>query len=197
MQLSARMIFNRHSKQLYQATNGWIAEAILWLLDTESDGETEPFSTDYTPQNIFNYFTTEVLDKTNSQIQNFLLQTFLLPHISLDAASELTGIKAESRLDILNRKNFFIEKNQTNKCYHLQITISRIYPASFRREIFFRAAKIIDRLGWNEEAIELYIKAEAMTLRPEKFKTWRLLLSFRDIILRHWQKKTVFMYMIL
>ncbi|MGB3221513.1 MAG: hypothetical protein WBB23_01805 [Desulforhopalus sp.] len=166
---TGRIINETHSRQLYQATNGWIAGAILWLLDAESDGETEPFSTDYTPQNIFDYFTTEILNTTGTQTQNFLLQTSLLPHITPIAASELTGMKAEDCLNILSRKNFFIERNQTNNCYDyhplfrqfLQTSISRIYSAALRRKIFYRAAQIIDGHGWLEEAIDLYLKAEA------------------------------------
>lgn len=166
---TGRIIDETRSRQLYQATNGWIAGAILWLLDAESGGDTRPFLTDYVPQNIYDYFTTEVLETTSTETQNFLLQTSLLPHITPNAAGELTGMKAENCLDILSRKNFFIEKSLTNNCYHyhplfrqfLQTSISRIYSAAFRREIFFRAAEIIDRYGWKEEAIDLYLKAEA------------------------------------
>lgn len=71
--VTGRRIDKTSSSQLYQATNGWIAGAILWLLDAESDSFAGTFSIENAPQNIFDYFSSEILEKTNSQTQNFPL----------------------------------------------------------------------------------------------------------------------------
>jgi ATP/maltotriose-dependent transcriptional regulator MalT len=170
LKLTGSRVDEESAKQLYQITKGWITGAILWLLQFERDATTEKFPADCTPQNIFDYFAAEILDKTAPSIKNFLLQTAFLPHMTADIASELTEMRAEDILEILNRKNYFIEKRRLPAAGYqyyapfrefLQITAARAYSPAFLQKIYFRAAGIFDRHGWREEAIDLYSKANA------------------------------------
>lgn len=170
LDFSGNRIDKEESKRLYQITQGWIAGVILWLIHSKNQTTTNTFPTDHTPENIFDYFAAEILEKTAPPIRSFLLQTSLLPHMTVDIANQLTDMDAEDILENLNRKNFFIEKRQLPTAsyqYHplfrefLQITAARVYPPSSLQETRCRAAGILAREGWEEDAIDLYCKAEA------------------------------------
>ncbi len=172
LDFNGNRIAEEESKQLYQITEGWIAGAILWILHCENQAPAGTFPAGRTPENIFDYFATEILTKVAPPIRSFLLQTSLLPYMTADMARELTDMQAEEILETLNRKNFFVEKRQlsaTSYQYHplfcefLQITATRDYPSSTLQEMYLHAAEILYRHGCQEEAIDLYYKANAYT----------------------------------
>ncbi|WP_167496324.1 hypothetical protein [Desulfopila sp. IMCC35006] len=161
-------IAEEESKRLYRITEGWIAGAILWILHCENQAPAGTFPAGRTPENIFDYFATEILEKVASPIRSFLQQTSLLPFMTAEMARELTDMQAEEILETLNRKNFFVEKRQlpaTSYQYHplfrefLQITAAREYPSFTLQEMYVQAAELLHRHGCQEEAIDLYCKA--------------------------------------
>ncbi len=158
------------SKRLYKLTKGWIAGIILWLMHSDDEANPGKLPTDHAPENIFDYFAAELLEKTAPTTRSFLLQTALLPHMTADIAHQLTDMEAEDILESLNRKNYFIEKRRVPAAsyqYHplfrefLQITAARVYSSSALKERHCRAAEILAQQGWGEDAIDLYCKAEA------------------------------------
>ncbi len=182
--------------RLYRLTKGWIAGAILWLLHRTSDlPSTLP--ADQTPDNIFDYFVAEILEKSGSETRDFLLQTALLPHMTADMASELTGMAAENILETLYRKNFFLEKRRLSVAsyqYHplfrkfLLLQGRRIFSADALRTTRCHAAGILERQGLHEEAISLYSQAkaykqiEAITLSQAQ----ELVIQGRNAVLSAW-----------
>lgn len=155
-------------KRLHRITRGWIAGAILWLLQAEGHASPTMFSTERVPQNIFDYFTAEILENVSRPLYHFLLQSAHLPHMTAGMAGELTDMAAADILETLKRKNYFIEKcSLADPTYWYQplfrrfllVTAARVYPATSRRKICFRAAEILRNKGWKKVAIDLYAQA--------------------------------------
>ncbi|GAB6193527.1 hypothetical protein JCM39068_32780 [Desulfocastanea catecholica] len=156
-------------KRLHRITKGWIAGAILWLLQAEGEASPGMFLTEGVPQNIFDYFTAEILEKVSHPVYHFLMQSAHLPHMTADMAGELADTAAADVLLALKRKNYFIDKCRLpdpTYCYQplfrrfLLLTAARVYPAASRREMCCRAAGILRKKGWKKAAIDLYAQAE-------------------------------------
>lgn len=151
--------------RLFQLTKGWIAGTILWLLDHSGHRAPSVLPEDQTPENIFDYFAAEILEKAPVEIRHFLLQTALLPHMTIDMADELTGMETEKILEYLHKKNFFIEKRRLPNVsyqYHplfrrfLLLQTNRIFSPDTLRTLRRHAAAILEHRGRPEEAIGLY-----------------------------------------
>lgn len=99
-------------QQFHTRTDGWAAGLVLML---ERSGEVEtatPELSGATNEVMFDYFAGEIFTQTDKQTQTFLLQTALLPGITVPMAEELTGLKqAEQILSQLNRKHYFTERH--------------------------------------------------------------------------------------
>lgn len=158
------------TKQLYRITRGWIAGAVLWLVYSESQAPDDRLPAGYTPENIFAYFAAEIFERTDPSIRSFLMQTALLPHMTVEIAAGLTGMEAGDILEHLSRHNFFIEKRLVPALtyqYHplfrefLMVSAAREYSASTLCSLRCRAAGILEKHGMSEEAVELYLKADA------------------------------------
>ena len=158
------------AERLYRFTQGWIAGAILWLLQHTGDSLPSALLAEQTPENIFDYFVAEILVKAGADIRQFLLQTAVLPHMTADMAGELTSMPAEDILETLYRKNFFLEKRRwpvISYQYHplfrkfLLLQAGRIFDADALQTLRCRAAEILERQGFPEEAINLYLQAKA------------------------------------
>jgi LuxR family transcriptional regulator, maltose regulon positive regulatory protein len=157
-------------KRLHGISKGWIAGAVLWLLQTEGEASPKVFTTERVPQNIFDYFSAEILEKVSCSLYHFLLQSAHLPHMTAEMAGELTDMAAADILLTLKRKNYFIEKCRLpDPTYWYQplfrrfllVTAARAYPAASRREMCSRAAEILRKKGWEKAAINLYAETGA------------------------------------
>jgi len=153
------------AERLFQLTKGWIAGVILWLLDQTPDEVPSALLKDQTPENIFDYFAAEILEKSTIEIRQFLQQTALLPHMTADMADDLTGLRSKEILESLYRKNFFLEKRRLpiiSYQYHplfrrfLLLQADRFFSPDDLRAIRRSAAAILERQGRPEEAINLY-----------------------------------------
>jgi DNA-binding SARP family transcriptional activator len=156
------------AERLFQLTKGWIAGVILWLRDQTIDEIPSALLNDLTPENIFDYFAAEILEKSTVEIRQFLLQTALLPHMTADMADDLTGQNTQEILECLYRKNFFLEKRRlpaTSYQYHplfrrfLLLQANRFFSPDALQAIRRSAAAILEKQGRPEEAISLYCLA--------------------------------------
>ncbi|MBM4330941.1 MAG: hypothetical protein FJ117_06880 [Deltaproteobacteria bacterium] len=118
-----------------------------------------------TPDEIFDYLGKELFDKTDKEIQDFLLKTAFLPKMTAKMAEDLTGLSPASRiLDTLSRTHYFSEKRFHGKPiyqYHLlfrEFLLSRA-KETFSREdqsiLLHRAAILLEDSGQTEEAVVL------------------------------------------
>jgi LuxR family transcriptional regulator, maltose regulon positive regulatory protein len=98
-------------KAMYGRTEGWAAGIVLMLMRASPNiGKTEPTEgMDYAA--VFDYFAAEIFDKTEKEVQGFLLKTAFLPILSVSLAEKLAGVGHAGRiLATLNRQNYFTER---------------------------------------------------------------------------------------
>jgi len=102
---------------LHEKTDGWAAGLVLMVEIAKTKDVGRPILKELTPQEIFDYFANEVIEKTDRQTQAFLLKTAFLPRMTADMAEKLTGVNnAEQILSGLNKKHYFT----TQYGYHEQ-----------------------------------------------------------------------------
>jgi DNA-binding SARP family transcriptional activator len=168
LEFSERRITAGDAERLFQLTKGWIAGVILWLIDQTLDEMPSALLKDQTPENIFDYFAAEILEKTTVEIRQFLLQTALLPHMTAGMADDLTGMKSTEILEYLYRRNIFLEKRRLPAIsyqYHplfrrfLLLQADRFFSPDDLQAMRRSAAAILEKQGRPEEAITLYCLA--------------------------------------
>jgi LuxR family maltose regulon positive regulatory protein len=97
-------------KSIHGAVNGWAAGLMLMLeslrrgIDLQTVEETHR-------EGIVTYFGNEIFEKIRPEMQNFLLQTALLPRMTVNTVGALTGLPdSKERLSALGRNNYFVEQ---------------------------------------------------------------------------------------
>jgi len=153
---------------IHERTKGWVAGMVLM---TESGGHTTGQSVSIdTPQELFDYFATEILEKTDPETRRFLLKTALLPDMTAEIAEKLTGANGcLETLNRLSRNHFFTEKGAGSAPifrYHplfREFLISRAEAEFSRNEIIGIlqcAAILFTEAGRQEEAAGFYLQSE-------------------------------------
>jgi len=108
---------NKIIADLHEKTDGWAAGLVLMVEIAKTKDVGRPILKELTPQEIFDYFANEVIEKTDRQTQTFLLKTAFLPRMTAAMAEKLTGVNnAEQILSDLNKKHYFT----TQYGYHEQ-----------------------------------------------------------------------------
>ena len=155
---------------LRKTCDGWVAGLVLLLESLQiEDPDFQPPG--YLPrEEIFDYFATELFDRSSPDVRDFLLKTSFFPKMSGRTAEELSGNRRASRiLNDLNRKNYFTtiyaSHCQTFEYHPLlrefllnkaKETITAVRYAAIRR----KAAMILEKEGYIEDAAALFLKAE-------------------------------------
>ncbi|MBI5874912.1 MAG: hypothetical protein HZB81_03545 [Deltaproteobacteria bacterium] len=180
------------TRQLHQQTDGWAAGMVLMMEDVRatlvpahvvSGTGFQPVKTGKMPvpphrgsplrnhETIFNYFASEIFNKTDKPTQEFLLKTAFLPDMTIAMAEKLTGlVHAEKILSGLNRNNYFCQRqaaqNPTYR-YHplfhdflLKYAHGHVPPAELNK-IRLQAAHILEQSGQTEQAVKLFMEAES------------------------------------
>ena len=153
-------------EQLQRMTTGWAAGLVL-LMERLRTGDGAPRALDrFKSGELFDYFATEIFEKTDREMQAFLLKTAFLPSISSNAAFFLTGRKdADEVLAALCRNHFFTEqRSASNPAYQYHPLFREFLQARARdtfsreelRTIMRRAAGLLDGASQTEDAAELY-----------------------------------------
>jgi DNA-binding SARP family transcriptional activator/uncharacterized protein (DUF2249 family) len=159
----------RHSKEaisrLCNSIDGWVAGLIL-MLESIKEREVKPQQLGkLPPEEIFEYLAGEVFEKTEKDVQDFLLKTAFLPKITPRMAENLTGFPSANRiLSELSRKHYFTEKRlqlEPTYQYHplfrefLLARAKETYPPEERAFLGNRAAMLLEEAGQTEAAIAL------------------------------------------
>ncbi len=130
-------------KVLNERANGWIAGLVLML----DGGETESLITSHT--NLFNYFAAEMMQRSDTAIQEFLVKASLLPVMDSESTEKLTGnVHSKKILQELVRRNYFIS------CFPGENMRYEFHPL-FRD---FLRAELAERIG-NKQLQALSLKA--------------------------------------
>jgi LuxR family maltose regulon positive regulatory protein len=159
----------RQSKEtislLHEATDGWVAGLVLMLEGArERDTGLRRFG-EASPEEVFDYFASEIFDKTDRDIQDFLLKTSFLPKMTPKMAEELTGLSTAGRiLSGLSRTHYFTEKTFKGEAIYQYHPLFREFllsqakdtlSAESRSKVTIRAVEILERDGQTESAVNL------------------------------------------
>jgi ATP/maltotriose-dependent transcriptional regulator MalT len=97
---------------LHERTDGWAAGLVLMAEMTRIHKVDYKVLNKLVPEEIFDYFSGEILNKTDGETQEFLLKTAFLPQFSPHMAQELTGnAGTHDILSDLSHKNYFIQRH--------------------------------------------------------------------------------------
>ena len=122
--------------QLHQAADGWVAGLVLMLESMKRGVEPHLFGK-MAPEEIIDYFGNEFFNKTDKEIQDFLLQTAFLPKITIKAAEQLSGLSnAGSILSTLSRNNYFTERHYSTEPVYQYHPLFREFLMARARETF-------------------------------------------------------------
>lgn len=117
----------------YKKTEGWAAGLLLMKERITTDDLVPNVIDQIASQGIFDYFASELIDKTDNRTRDFLLKTAFLPKMTALSAERLTGIRDSGQiLERLSRGNFFTTK-------HIRDEASYQYHPLFREFLLFRA----------------------------------------------------------
>jgi len=155
---------------IHEKTDGWAAGIVLLLEGARGGGFESVLSKTQTSKEILQYFTNEIFNRAEQELQDFLLKTHLLPQISAKMAETMTGNRRASRiLSDLSERNFFIQRFESETTFYqyhplfrefLRIKAYETFPGDLVR-LEKKAAMLLEENGQPEDAFELLKKAEA------------------------------------
>jgi len=150
---------------LHEAADGWAAGLVLMLESVERKVIEPQALGKLPPDEIFDYFGKELLDKMDKEIRDFLLKTTFLPKMTAKMAEEFTGLPHASRIpDTLSRNNYFTEKRFHGEPVYQYHSLFREFllsraKATFSQEtrsiLIHGAATLLEEAGQPEAAVVL------------------------------------------
>lgn len=154
---------------LYNRTDGWAAGLVLMMEQIRKGGGAKMESVQVTSDTIFDYFANEAFSSMESGTQTFLLQTSLLPKMTIPMAERLTGSNmAGDILNGLSRNNYFTQTHQQPVAVYQYHPLFREFLMSQTTEAFSadqiadlqrKAALLLEEDEQKEEAAELFYRA--------------------------------------
>jgi len=119
-------------EHLHKITDGWAAGLVLISEGLKRGVELQSLEKS-APEEIIDYFGSELFSKTKKELRTFLMKTAFLPRMTTEMAQELTNLpNSGSFLATLTKNNYFIERrHHTEPVYQ--------YHPLFRNFLIFRA----------------------------------------------------------
>ncbi|HEX5092041.1 MAG TPA: hypothetical protein VFV84_05045 [Burkholderiales bacterium] len=151
---------------IYEKTQGWAAGLVLVLQQARMGVPIAEAPDLATRQLVFDYLAGEILQKSDSRTQEFLLHTAHVAQLTASLAQELSGdAGAGETLARLHRDNYFVSlregKPEPVYQYHpmfrefLLARAQENIPKDRRRQLLKSAAGLLERAGQVEEAVAL------------------------------------------
>jgi DNA-binding SARP family transcriptional activator len=157
---------DRYANALYEKSAGWAAGIILMTERSRLDSTGDEPEVGLASDRAFDYFAGELLNRTEVEVQEFLLKTAFLPVLSTPLAESLTGVgNAGEILSTLNRHHYFTERlsgSGQDYQYHpmfRDFLLSRAkteFSTSQLRTVQLEAAQLLEKSGQIEYAAVLY-----------------------------------------
>ncbi len=153
---------------LHKKFEGWAAGLVLLIAGKKFKALGQDLEESFEPANVFDYFASEIFEKTDETVRSFLLRTSFLSRIGAEIAGRLTGNnQAAQVLDRLSRNHFFTNKHRDGAAvfyqYHplfrefLQARAEAVFPPEEINAVRMHAALIIADSGQTDEAIDLLL----------------------------------------
>lgn len=169
-------------QQIHSLTDGWAVGLILLLERFKRERTDPPRIEKSKHEEIFNYFSSEILNLMDPETQDFLLKTAFLPQMTESMVERLTeNPRAGWILNRLNRGNYFTEKRVLDEPVYGYHPLFREYLLSRAGESFpkkslsllrSRAADLLEEHGQVGSAARLL----------QEIRDWDTLIQ---LILRH------------
>jgi DNA-binding SARP family transcriptional activator len=155
--------------QLHKKTEGWAAGLVLIMEMSKIKNVDYQLSNKLVLEEIFDYFVSEIFNKTDRETQDFLLKTAFLSQITKHMAEELTGNhNAHLILSNLYQKNYFIQRyDHVTEVYQyhplfrefLLARAKKTFTPEHVSQIQHAAAVTLKAHGQNEDALGLFREA--------------------------------------
>jgi LuxR family maltose regulon positive regulatory protein len=198
VRLKRRDIDEETVRELHRRSGGWAAGLVLLLEGLGGNEANAGASGNISQEDLFNYFSSEILDRTSPETRDFLLETSVFCSMTSAMARDLTGeAKAERILAQLCRDNLFTSRHPGAEPvyqYHdlfrdfLLAVANERFAAGEMKELRKRAGRIAEAAGFMEDAAELYCEAEDWGSLSALLRTsaWALLAQGRNQALNGW-----------
>src|SRR4030042_4660552 len=162
--------YNDTLLQLQKRTDGWAAGLVLIMEMRKIRNIDYHVSDEVLPEEIFDYFASEIFNKADRETRDFLLKTAFFSQLTQHMAEELTGNpKSHLILSSLYQKNYFIQKyDQHSEIYQyhplfrkfLLTRSEKTFSPEQISHIQHTAALILKAHGQSEDALGLFHDAE-------------------------------------
>jgi len=163
---SNKVLARREIVGLHRASDGWVAGLMLMLGRGRIEDLEIKLAGDFIPEEVFDYFATEIFDRMGEEIRQFLLKTSFLPQMTAKMAEELTGLSSANRiLSILSRNHYFIEESIQPEPQYQYHPLLRKFLSSKAKDIFSteemfqvqqKAGQLLEGFGRLEDAAKLH-----------------------------------------
>lgn len=178
----ARAIILLHSRQktgqsikslvdeLYRRMGGWAAGIVLMLEHARGKDSVVSAQAEKTPEAVFHYLATEVMERLGPEMQSLLLKTSIFSDISVPMAERLTNLSnAGEMLSSLHASRYFTERRQGPELwyrYHplfrefLLTQLANRYELREVQRLRQIAAGLLAEAGRAEDSIAMLREAE-------------------------------------
>lgn len=158
------------ARELYAATHGWAAGVAMLLRYDTPVKLLEWRNRNFSIQAVFDYLASEIFDRLEPSLKEFMVKTACLEGISVPVARELTGNEqAKDILDRLVSRNVFTVQRPGSGTYQYHLLLKEflrnradaVQTPIERRIHMQRAAAVLIKNGEAEPAIALLLQAES------------------------------------
>jgi len=168
--------------QLHSTADGWAAGLILLLERLKREKIDFKQLGKLVREEIFDYFSNEILNPLDPETRDFLLKTALLPQMTESMAERLTGQPQAGRtLARLNRGNYFMEKRILEEPIYGYHPLFREFLLS-QGEKTFSEENLRFFIGQAAEILEEHGQVESAVRLLQKIGDWESLVR---LILKH------------
>lgn len=163
-------------QQIHRQSDGWIA-GIKLLLGNLNTLKKNTYSWSFRSgrDTVFHHFSTVIFQEMDEATKDVLIKTSVLPFLPSQLLNTLCNSNtANNVIKDLYRRRFFISLREQNNedeqevyIYHdllrdfLREELSRQYNTSEHEELYRRAAESFWQAGWRDDALSLWMQAEA------------------------------------
>lgn len=158
-------------RYLHEKTDGWIAGLMLLVLQARIKGLDYESLVKFVPREVLDYLGNEIFEKTDKDLQMFLLKTAFLPRMTVRMAEKLTGVSASGRiLNDLSENHYFTEKYSSDNPVYQYHPLFREFLLARAQSLFSHeeissiqrsAARSLEDSGQLEDAAALFRDGEA------------------------------------
>ncbi|MBF0318492.1 MAG: hypothetical protein HQL01_01630 [Nitrospirae bacterium] len=151
--------------RLYDLSDGWVSALVVRHEKHKPGEHTSWLSSNR--ETLFNYFTSEIFDILEKDIQEFLIKTAFFKQMTVKMAKALTGCEeADKMLDYIVKKNYYTEKYDLKETAYGYNPLFRLFLQENAILFFSRAelagvrnkaAEILLEHHLTEDAVELCI----------------------------------------